>query len=176
MELRQITPRLCNMQATKDDYIQAMVTMHRFGLVNAVDQTVDLDAKQVAQLLYLSAATNETTRAAAAYTMSEGDNVAWSDSAQQDIVKYITFLLEDTYRAFGMVDHITFFRNSGAAVVVNETSRAVMHRFDGCLPIKATGQDSSTLTGLDIMMVAAYSTGDLVIMSSSEQLNSIDNE
>lgn len=175
MELRQIIPRLCNMQATQYDYIDALEAMHRFGLVAAVDHNVDLTTKQVAQLLYLTVATNETTRAAAAYNMSEGDHVAWSDSAHQDIVKYLTFLLQDTYRAFGMVDHITFYRNSGAAIVVNETDRAVMHRFDSLLPINATGKDDSTLTGLDIMVVAAYCTGDLVRIESNSPLTTIDN-
>lgn len=164
------------MEATKYTYVDALDAMHRFGMVDAVSRNTDLTAAQVAQLIYLSAATNDTTRLAAVYAMTDGKDVAWSDTAHRDIISFLMFLFQDTYRAFGMVDHITFFRNSGAAIVVNETDRTQMHRFDGCLPITATGKDDSTLTGLDLMMIAAYVTGDIVHHESTQPLTTIDND
>lgn len=153
-----------------------MDRMHRFGLVDSIDEGSELSADQLATLVYLSAGTNHTNRDLACYTLSQGEATAWSDTAHADIVSFMAFMIQDTWRPFGMVDHITFFRNSGAAIVVNETDRALMHRFDGLLPIKAAGQDSSTLTGLDLMMTAASYCGDIVHFGSTEPLATVDNE
>lgn len=176
MKYGQILPRLRTQSATRDEFHHAMERMHRFGLVDSTDPDSELSADQLATLIYLSAGTNETTRDAACYNLSQGEATAWSDTAHADIVSFLAFMIQDTWRPFGMVDHITFFRNSGAAIVVNETDRALMHRFDGLLPINATGQDSSNLTGLDLMLTAASFCGDLVHFGSTEPLTTVENE
>ena len=116
---------------------------------------------QTAQLVYLSAATNLDNCDAAIYMISEGRSPAWSEEAYTDIISYLAFMIQDTWRPVGMVDHITFFRNSGAAITVNETDRTLMYRFDSCLPNNTPGKDDSNLSGWDLARIAAAYCGDV---------------
>jgi hypothetical protein len=136
----------------------------------------ELSADQVAQLLYLSAGTSHSNRAAAVYAISEGKACAWCEEAHSDIISYLAFLIQDTWRPFGMVDHITFFRNSGAAISVQETNRHEMRRFDGCLPQNETSKDDSSLTGWELMRIAAVFCGDIVMTGSHTSLTTEQNE
>ena len=176
MEYGQLSLRLAAIPATKHTYIDAMCMMVRTGLVEGMEPTTVLSADQVAQLIYLSAGTSHTNRAAAVYAISEDKACAWCEEAHCDIISYLAFLIQDTWRPFGMVDHITFFRNSGAAVSVQETNRHQMRRFDGCLPQNETGKDDSTLTGWELMRIAAAFCGDIVITGSHTPLTTIQNE
>ena len=161
VEYGQIALRLQTMEATKHTYKDAMCMMVRTGLVEGMEPTTELSADQVAQLLYLSAGTSHTNRAAAVYAISEDKACAWCEDAHSDIISYLAFLIQDTWRPFGMVDYITFFRHSGAALSVQETNRDMKHRFDGCLPQNETGKDDSSLTGWELMRLAAACCGDI---------------
>ena len=176
MDLHQLSVRLRGCMTTAGHFADVVRRMHNVRLLPSLEPDTQLTAEQCAAITYLSAATTDDNRDAAIYLISEDEPPAWCQETGESIVEWLAFLIQDTWRPFGMVDHITFFRNSGAAVSVNETDRAFMRRFDGCLPIKTTGQDSSDLTGLDITLLAAAYCGDVVHGPSPTSLTTIDNE
>lgn len=176
MDFHQLSVRLRGCTTTCEHFADVVRRMHNVNLLTSLEDDAKLTAQQCAQIIYLCAATDHDNRDAAIYLISEDEPTAWCQEKSESIVEWLAFLIQDTWRPFGMVDHITFYRNSGAAINVNETDRALMNRFDGCLPIKKTGQDSSTLTGLDITLIAAAFCGDVVHGPFNDELTTIDNE
>ena len=176
MDLHQLSVRLRGCRTTADHFDDVVRRMRNAGLLPRAQDDTNLTAEQCAAVTYLSAGTTEENRDAAIYLISEDEPPAWCQETGESIVQWLAFLIKDTWRPFGMVDHITFFRNSGAAVSVNETDRAFMRRFDGCLPTKSISQDSSDLTGLDITLLAAGFCGDVVHGPEPQTLTTISNE
>lgn len=170
MEYGQLLLRLSGIEATKNYHLIMALKLLRAGLFSSLDEGQVLTADQTAQLVYLSAATNLDNCDAAIYMISEDRSPAWSEEAYTDIISYLAFMIQDTWRPVGMVDHITFFRNSGAAITVNETDRTLMYRFDSCLPNNTPGKDDSNLSGWDLARIAAAYCGDVVVSSSPTTL------
>ena len=163
VDYKQIEIRLSTIECTKDTYVDAMRMMVRTRVVEGMEPTTKMSADQVALLIYLSAGTNERSRSKAIYAFTEDKACAWCEEAHSDIISYLVYLIQDTWRPFGMVDYITFFRNSGAAVSNQDTNpHKYDYDFESCLYPDDTNEEESKLSGWDLMRLAAAYCGDVV--------------
>ena len=162
MTIQKLCTRLSACESTKNHYGDVMHRMHNACMLSSLEFDTKLTAEQCAIITYLSAATTKGNRDAAIALISKNEPPAWCEETEESIIKYMTFLMQDTWRPFMMVDHMTFWRSTGAAINVNESDTGFMRRFIGCLPLQFDGKDMNDLTGLDITLLAAEHCGDRV--------------